>query len=278
MNRPTPETKWYVTEYPNECDFAVTDGNEILVTIIGGNTIGDQCDLASRIAKLPDLERECEEAIDKYQSLQKTFEEWQLKFLSEQAELLDNKDVQHDKLFDEAYQIRIERDEARAERDICLEDFIKARKHREQLNSLLQSYEACWDEIKAALGEPEEGDQTCDLDRVLKAIRERDEAREDAAKWESSSDAMERAGAEQARRADENREWALKAERERDEAKAAIRALAEHGESEIQRITKERDEAREALKKIKHIFINGGDTYLDFVKVGNIATDYLEGL
>jgi hypothetical protein len=49
--------------------------------------------------------------------------------------------------------------------------------------------------------------------------RERDEAREAAAKWESSSDAMERAGAEQARRADENREWALKAERERDEAR-----------------------------------------------------------
>lgn len=50
------------------------------------------------------------------------------------------------------------------------------------------------------------------LARTLK--EERDEAREAAAKWESSSDAMERAGAEQARRADENREWALKAERE----------------------------------------------------------------
>jgi len=111
-NRPTPETKWYVTEYPNECDFAVTDGNEMLAMIIGGNTIGDQCDLASRIAKLPDLERELAEAIDKYQSLQKTFEEWQLKFLSEQAKLLHNKDVERDKLFDEAYQIRIERDEA----------------------------------------------------------------------------------------------------------------------------------------------------------------------
>lgn len=62
MSRPTPETKWYVTEYPEECSFAITDGNEILVTIIGGNTIGDQCDLASRIAKLPDLERELDEA------------------------------------------------------------------------------------------------------------------------------------------------------------------------------------------------------------------------
>jgi len=37
--------------------------------------------------------------------------------------------------------------------------------------------------------------------------------------------------------------------RERDEAKEAIRALAEHGESEIQRITKERDEARAITKE-----------------------------
>ena len=36
---------------------------------------------------------------------------------------------------------------------------------------------------------------------------------------------------------------ARKLEQERDEARVAIRALAEHGESEIQRITKERDEA-----------------------------------
>ena len=83
--------------------------------------------------------------------------------------------------------------------------------------------------------------------RILE--RERDEAREDAARWESSFDAIERAGAEQARRADENREWALKAEKERDEARDAIRVLAEHGESEIQRITKERDEAREIAKE-----------------------------
>ena len=38
-----------------------------------------------------------------------------------------------------------------------------------------------------------------------------------------------------------------KLERERDEAREAIRALAEHGESEIQRITKERDEAMEKM-------------------------------
>lgn len=57
---------------------------------------------------------------------------------------------------------------------------------------------------------------------TLDARAERDEAREAAERWESSSDAMERAGAEQARRADENREWALKAERERDEAREAL--------------------------------------------------------
>lgn len=59
--RPTPKTKWYVTEYPHECDFAITDGNEIFALIIGGSTIGGQCDLATRIAKLPDLERERDE-------------------------------------------------------------------------------------------------------------------------------------------------------------------------------------------------------------------------
>ena len=91
------------------------------------------------------------------------------------------------------------------------------------------------------------------LTALEKLHRERDEAREAAAKWESLFSTMERAGAEQARRADTNREWGLRAERERDEA-------------------------REALKKIKHIYIDGGDTYLDFVRVGNIATDYLEGL
>lgn len=55
-----------------------------------------------------------------------------------------------------------------------------------------------------------------------KLERERDQAREAAAKWESSFDAMERAGSEQARRADENREWALRAERECDEAREKL--------------------------------------------------------
>ena len=91
------------------------------------------------------------------------------------------------------------------------------------------------------------------LDFCRKLERERDEAREVAAKWESSFDAMERAGAEQARRADENREWALKAERERDEAIADRDILridaqreAEHHDrmvGELEKVYKERDEA-----------------------------------
>ena len=63
----TPE--WYVTEYPVEGSFAVTDGYKIFAQIIGGKTVGDECDLASRIAKLPDLERERDEAREIAQQL-----------------------------------------------------------------------------------------------------------------------------------------------------------------------------------------------------------------
>lgn len=46
--------------------------------------------------------------------------------------------------------------------------------------------------------------------------------------------------------------------RECDEAQVAIRALAEHGESEIQRITKERDEAlNESLEQARLLGISG---------------------
>ena len=89
------------------------------------------------------------------------------------------------------------------------------------------------------------------LEHSERLERERDEAREAAAKWESSFDAMERAGAEQARRADENREWALRAERERDEA-------------------------REALLKIEEVFVDGCDTYDDWKAMGDIARAAVE--
>jgi hypothetical protein len=46
--------------------------------------------------------------------------------------------------------------------------------------------------------------------------------------------------------------------RECDEAKEAIRALAEHAESEIQRITKERDDAQEeSLEQARLLGISG---------------------
>jgi hypothetical protein len=46
--------------------------------------------------------------------------------------------------------------------------------------------------------------------------------------------------------------------RECDEAREAIRALAEHGESEIQRITKERDDAQEeSLEQARLLGISG---------------------
>ena len=72
-----------------------------------------------------------------------------------------------------------------------------------------------------------------ELNNQLTAVTEqRDEAREDAERWKSLFDAMERAGAEQARRADKNREWALKAERE------------------LTTVTEQRDRLAEALRDI----------------------------
>ena len=100
--------------------------------------------------------------------------------------------------------------------------------------------------------------------------RERDEAREAAAKWESLFSTLERAGAEQARRADENREWALRAERERDEAReeladwenASAHVEANHPDEVhcgcvpvLRKLLidarKERDEARDKAEKSK---------------------------
>jgi hypothetical protein len=107
-----------------------------------------------------------------------------------------------------------------------------------------------------------------DENRSLK--RERDEAREAAERWESSSDAMERAGAEQARRADENREWALKAERERDEAWKELeeyRSIAENigavkAVSEKEKAICERDEAWEKLKPLRQSLLDSQDEVL----------------
>jgi len=68
-------------------------------------------------------------------------------------------------------------------------------------------------------------------------------------------------------------EFARRLERESDEAREAIRALAEHGESEIQRITKERNEVQEKYD------ILATENMLDINKICNqrdAAMDVLE--
>ena len=118
-----------------------------------------------------------------------------------------------------ARRLERERDEAREAFVIATDQMVQAQcKTREALRERDEARQQVL-ELKAY---GVEDDQT--IDRL---IRERNEAREAAAKWESSSDAMERAGAEQAHRADENREWALRAERERDEAREVLREIAE---------------------------------------------------
>lgn len=107
----TPETKWYVTEYPVEGSFAITDGYEIFAQIIGGKTVGDECDLASRIAKLPDLERERDEARNDL--------EFRRELYKVQEQYLE--------------MARRERDDARAERDILKLDAQREAEHHDRM-------------------------------------------------------------------------------------------------------------------------------------------------
>jgi hypothetical protein len=89
--RPAPE--WYVTGSGNGNGEAVTlsgggggSGATFTIVISGGNTIGDEC--ANRIAKLPDLERERNEARE---DLKITQEAW-LKAKIERVEALRERD------------------------------------------------------------------------------------------------------------------------------------------------------------------------------------------
>ena len=97
---------------------------------------------------------------------------------------LDNLQDQRDLAMKVIKRLEQERDEAITRRmetimqcELYEQERDEAREERNKLTSLNESYAACWDEIKDALHESEQGDKTCDLDRVLKAIRERDEAR-----------------------------------------------------------------------------------------------------
>lgn len=89
-------------------------------------------------------------------------------------------------------------------------------------------------------------------------------------------------------------EFARKLEREcdemREDLKTIVNAILKKGGKtvlnttalkrleELHEAEQERDEAREALMKIEDLFIYGTDIYADREKMGNIATDYLEGL
>ena len=120
----------------------------------------------------------------------------------------------------------------------------EAREERDQFRSLNESYAACWDEIRAALGESEQGDKTCDLDRVLKAIRERDEARELLASEKITRNHIIKRSVE--------------VEIERDEARTELEMwrdgniLHEIHRDELEKVERERDEAREELAGIEN--------------------------
>ena len=59
MNTPTPTNdEWIVTDNENYIEIASTKTRDSIASIHGGKTVGDQYDLAGRIAKVPQLERE----------------------------------------------------------------------------------------------------------------------------------------------------------------------------------------------------------------------------
>ncbi len=55
--------KWIVTEYPGEGDIAVACGSKLIATICGGDTFGYEVELAERISRLPELERQREQLV-----------------------------------------------------------------------------------------------------------------------------------------------------------------------------------------------------------------------
>ena len=170
----TPE--WYVTEYPVEGSFAITDGYEIFAQIIGGKTVGDECDLASRIAKLPNLERERDDYMERCRTALSERDSWRMRAEQKYAmrreleELLgvdqkDASDEQFKKGLDAIKNIISERDEAREDlenmqeqRDLALKVIKRLERERDEA---LHKLELCM----AANSD------------VARIARERDEAR-----------------------------------------------------------------------------------------------------
>jgi hypothetical protein len=69
------EENWYVADEREDYDFTITSGYDTICGNIGGNTIGEQIDLANRIAKLPQLECELAEAREQRDGLQRELSE-----------------------------------------------------------------------------------------------------------------------------------------------------------------------------------------------------------
>ena len=59
MNTQTPTNdEWIVTDNENYIEIASTQTRDSIASVHGGKTVGEQYDLAGRIAKVPQLERE----------------------------------------------------------------------------------------------------------------------------------------------------------------------------------------------------------------------------
>lgn len=109
---------------------------------------------------------------------------------------------------------------------------------REEAGHWKTEYEIVVDRLRGRK-HPRDNGIIADDEIIPKLERERDEAREASDKWKKLHDIKDELF----------KKGIAEVERERDEAREALRTLAEHGESEIQRLTKERDEAREQAAK-----------------------------
>jgi hypothetical protein len=125
-----------------------------------------------------------------------------------------------------------------------------------------------------------------------KLERERDEAREKAERYrlEANSLMLQRDeareslkhigeyGTEEINAAIDLRQKLASALVERDEVQEKYDNLATEHMLVVNKLCKERDDARDALSRIDEIFCDGEDTHDDWMKMGNIAKDYFKGL
>jgi len=103
--------EWYVTETNhNTLEVFDTIKNEIICGIYGGKTIGEQYEIASRIANLPDLERQRDTAIAERDA-------WKAKFIQQNKDLGCEMMDPNGTIWDYAKKLQKDLDAAIAERD-----------------------------------------------------------------------------------------------------------------------------------------------------------------